>query len=1180
MINTKINQSDLKFYPSERLDDTDEGGGLPIGTPVKGVANEIFKPISSLASVNGDFDNVLLYGGVQRPDSEPLIGSFVAITKPPKNPVVSYLLFGANFGELRKDGVRRIENYSIATIESPMTLLSNPAKGSRIVQAYQRVGEKLPSIGDVYCLRYEKDGRILAEQYIQMVKIEATERTFTDADGREFVRMVVKMEISQVLNHDFVGVDYPSPRYANAPTKIRETHVADAAAYYGIKPLVQEAKKGSSSLKISSITEKIVPTTQMETPIVDALASRQAPVIFDAAFGAASVYLTLRNIGSYHLLPLMPGSLDFLGVSDEGGRLLFKGEQIGTIDYKTGILNLQSAQSLSGLASFRPATTTSPIADSFRIDIGIKNRSYNHVMTLPNIGAGSVSVSYMAQGRWYELLDDGAGRLVGVSKEHGSGSVNYRTGSVTLTCGHMPDVGSAIIFSVGTSAKAQKLTDTPTMYFSYAIDNTPNLETLNVSAGNLSQKANKKGEFKGNLNGFYDNGRVFIQSQGINTPQNATISYHTGQRQTITINAPSRDTGGQVVLNLSDTAISPGSVELQFPVTLLTVKEEGKGKFSFTNEGKLIQRLYDDGVGNLTDVSGAKVGTIDYTNATAKFSPTSKVATVAPGYKTEYYTVRHGGRLFGPKYVTATRQVYAGFIPKQLDAVLATDGSVQASFYDNTQGGLQNQTLATKELAIYLKQNPYDGVSIATGSVVFSLAGQLYWDKNGVMYTNLNPANGASVKAGTIDYTTGVVLLHDFAQSNSYDLTLLSGAVTSSFLSTDAVSFRTATAPIRHASLQIKAIATDGTVITTTADSDGILDGEWIAGRVDAKFGLVTVSFGKWQDTNKTGDGVNDGKIWQPKQVISGSITYNAVSVSHLPIDSTSIKIDTVRLPSDGLVPIYRRGDTILITNRQIQNIGSAHRAGETVQLDRQNLDRICVMDDDDKPVLATLWDYDLDAGSITWQSPLDLSAYKMPLKVMHAIEEKNRVIQTDIDGTLSLMFPIKNDYELANTYVSSVLIGGDLQVGFSRPFTQPNWDNVWRDTPNGDELLNRLNVKDYPMILTDDGAITERWIIRFKSASQFDLYGQTLGFVMSADTLSDLAPINPATNKPYFTLKREAFGGAQGQAPWQAQNIIRFNTTSTLLPFWVIRSVTPTSDKQVGTDGFSLCLFGDTTAI
>lgn len=290
-----------------------------------------------------------------------------------------------------------------------------------------------------------------------------------------------------------------------------------------------------------------------------------------------------------------------------------------------------------------------------------------------------------------------------------------------------------------------------------------------------------------------------------------------------------------------------------------------------------------------------------------------------------------------------------------------------------------------------------------------------------------------------------------------------------------------------------------------------------------------------------------EGKIWQDTPVLAQSIRYNAVSYSYLPVDSTTIKIDTVRLPQDGRVPIFRRGDTILIANSQSQELDTAITGGQMVQLKRKNVDRICLKDSNDKPVDANLWSYDLKKGQITFTSQAQsLASYSLPLVATTTIEERNRILDTDIDGTLSLLFPVKYDYPMNNTYVSGVLITGDLKVRASVPFTQRNWDGVWRDTPNGEQLLNRLNTQSYPMVLTDDGAIWERWLIKWTQQNQFELYGETVGFVGRFDTLTDLAPTNPATNKPYFRLPRQAFGA---DAPWRAQDVIRFNTWGTLIP-------------------------------
>lgn len=96
-----------------------------------------------------------------------------------------------------------------------------------------------------------------------------------------------------------------------------------------------------------------------------------------------------------------------------------------------------------------------------------------------------------------------------------------------------------------------------------------------------------------------------------------------------------------------------------------------------------------------------------------------------------------------------------------------------------------------------------------------------------------------------------------------------------------------------------------------------------------------------------------------------------------------------------------------------------------------------------------------------------------------HAEEEigstfvSSQVVQLarpDIDGTLTLMFPSGCDYPVANTYVSSALIAGNLAVCASAPFYQKHWDGIWKDEPSGSTIRNHLNLTDFPFALTDAG--------------------------------------------------------------------------------------------------------------
>ena len=185
-----------------------------------------------------------------------------------------------------------------------------------------------------------------------------------------------------------------------------------------------------------------------------------------------------------------------------------------------------------------------------------------------------------------------------------------------------------------------------------------------------------------------------------------------------------------------------------------------------------------------------------------------------------------------------------------------------------------------------------------------------------------------------------------------------------------------------------------------------------------------------------------------------------------------------------------------------------------------------------------------------------------------------------DIDGTLTLQTPLGRDYPKDGTYVSSAIVGGDLQVRATAPIAQKTWTGEWADTRIGDDISARVNVKDYPIQLTDDGATTDRWAIVFKDGTQFDLYSEALSFVGRFDTLADLAPVNPATGKPYFTLPRGAFGVQGGHSPWAAGNAVRFNTYGTHMGIWILRAVQPSARRQDGTDGFDLCFRGNTVEI
>lgn len=1198
-----IERSDLKFFPSERLNDTDEGGGLALGTAIKGEANALFDPISAIARVNGNFAARLFYAGVQRADNAPLLGAFVAITKPPKDKSTEYLLTRAKFGERRQSALKRIEAYSAATIESRLTLLSVQSSGAKLIQAYQRESEPLPYVGEVYCLRQDKQGYAYAEQYIKVMKVTGEVREFYNPTTKNyFKRMVVKIETSQALDFDFVGQEYPTEEYADAPCKIRETQVVDAGKYYGIKRLVQAIAAHTQKLQVQSIFAKIIPTSQIELPIVDENAVGQQSIAAATGAQASFSHFTRYHYGQAPTKINLPtavaqGSVniqtDAAAISDKNGTLIQGDKSVGFIDYMNGIITLTSDTRIliQGDIRYSPAGQVSMPTSSFLLPIDDTNQSQSFVLDLgQNVVRGSISVVYIAQGTRIVLKDNGA-NIVGANIAHGTGSFSAATGSLLLSLGALPDVGTGIMVSY-VSTPAIQSTHTPSAKLIIPLSKKPRVGSIRLQWtdiwGSYTASVADDGTITGGWHGVYNStqNRLEIDAhRTINLQKDlqVQVNYNFGNKVTERVQVVRSD--NNVVINLTGKAIMPNTLSMR---AYRNAPKLDNLASAVLHTGEYLQMLKDDGAGKIVDENGNQRGTIDYSAKRIVLPAFDTINVPVVQYK--HLTLWDKIKKFFGQEDTITDYGSKGvlmashtIVNQSVQATIAPNATFTLDYFDDDEQQSTSENIAVNTIEVDLVNDRF--THLAPSSVWFNLHNISVrdvnmGDKGGMLYNVQN-----NEKIGTIDYQTGIASVQTAAFGSIYSVklnpTIHSALKLSDITPVAQVAFMTKTAPVCPQSLTIHATTVDGKNIKAQADKNGKLQADDIVGAIDTKNGMVFIRFGKWIPLSQAQNLDNfdekmlvDGRVWQPTMVVPTSIRYSAVGYSYLPIDSQIIKIDTVRLPLDGRVPIFRKGDTILIANSQSQTLGSAFSAGQVIALERQKLSRICVKDSDGVAVNANLWQHDLSAGTIQFATPLNLASYKMPLIATHTIEETNRVMEVDIDGTLSLLFPTKNHYPIEDTYVSSVLVAGDLKVGVSVPFTQTNWDNVWRDEAHGASLLNKLNIKDYPFLLTDDGAISERWMLKFSSPTQFDLYGETLGFVLRADTLTDLAPINPATKKPYFTLPKQAFGN---QAPWRAQDVIRFNTQGTLMPVWALLSVQPSADDFGEEDGFTMCLYGDT---
>ena len=1133
---TRLTQQDLQIYPSQRMTDTPDGGGRMVGQPLKGEDNEIFPIVSDVDRTMGSFDARLLYPAVLRDDKEPLYGGHFIISEPPKADNVSYLAFKArNYGETRQDIMPRIEAYSVPTIEGRMTMMGKHLAGVRLIQAYQRIEAPLPKVGERYCLQFEDKSNAQTAyryEYFRIADLSHEVRTFEvpmpNGDVREIQRRVLKMEITNPLANDYEGVKYPQEGYAQTAVRILETQVADSAAYYGVKPVKTELKRGDLTVAVKEIYEKLVPTATAETPYAD-----RYPVI-----GGASL----------------------------------------SVDYERGMI--QGVRGIYGLnVTAVPAAKVSNARHTAYIEIKDGNQGTAWAPLLqPAPAPGSLTVSYMSLGVWYGLSD--AGDYILRTEDGTAAGTVSDTGSAVLTLPALPDVGSRIVLQWGDASNyrtfdAQASGKTPVVRQVSGGALVPSAPAGYIKPGSLRLSWNgktaqdDKGRLKGQAQGSVDYMRGAAVVTGGLEAAPVTVSYqaYTGKEVAAVIN----DTGAAAL----DTRIgktAPGSLQLallyrasaaagtarwvkaEYNLSVsgnILAREKHDVKIladSAKYQGQTLIRLTDDGNGGLLLPDGTKLNgaSIDYADGhivipDAKTAgipiritlKTGETATVAPGASVTDYD---GGTsyLLTERTVTGVsvyiEQAAASRIADtavRTVSVTETPSNLSASIYNGTQGGAP-----------------------VFNTWAFEIGGVKIIERNGTLYRNWDYAKGTGEAVGRL--TEGGEITFTAENLDFAALKITAGILAKNTERVYAYAGRTEAAPVKPESFTVYAVA-NGQTVSGRADADGHITGG-ITGSIHYETGFYQIA-------------ASDG-------LIAETLRYNAVTQDHIPLDSSIIGIDSVRLPADGRVPVFRKGDMIVIGNRLKQDLGQTFTGGQTVALARQNLDRACLLDTQGRHVSAEKYSIDLAAGKLTFAEPLSLAGHTLPLTAVLAWEEENRITAADVSGRLKLQTPLTRNYPQEGTYVSSALVGGDLLVRATEPFAQKTWDGVWAEAVRGDPILARLNTANYPMALKSNGAVTERWLIRFTGESTYQLYGETLGLVVQGDTVTDLAPPNPATGKPYFTLPAAAFGGG-----WSAGNCIRFDTYGTPMPVWILRSVQPSAARQTEKDGFTACLRGNTVA-
>ncbi len=440
---------------------------------------------------------------------------------------------------------------------------------------------------------------------------------------------------------------------------------------------------------------------------------------------------------------------------------------------------------------------------------------------------------------------------------------------------------------------------------------------------------------------------------------------------------------------------------------------------------------------------------------------------------------------------------------------------------------------------------------------------------------------GNNILVGTIDYSTAIVTLDVYdGGANTLVVHSMAGRLGSQYVTE--LTFRTQGKPLRVGSFAIRGVTAKGERFSVVSKFDGTIHGAHIHGAVDIETGVVAVGFGslvddsaayvgeEWYDSEQVRP---DGKIWKPEPVYADSIAYDCVIYSYIPMDAKILGVNPVRLPSDGRVPIVKPGNTVVIHNTQNDELPGTLTAEQTIQLSRSPVSSVELYDSSEVPqrVPSSMYSLDAENGRITIdKNNHDFSSYTSPLICMHKIEDMRVVTDTQINGVVSVDIPLSHDYPKDGTYISSALLFGDLQARYYGMFDQKTWKNVFSDSIDGDPATGTYNEIDYPIVVTNRGAVKERWAIVFDSQDHFRCIGEKYGVVGEGYTNQDFSPVNAATREPFFTILSDGWG-----LGWAASNVLRFNTEGAAPDFWVCRT-TAKSEPHDATDWYTIQDRGD----
>lgn len=512
-----------------------------------------------------------------------------------------------------------------------------------------------------------------------------------------------------------------------------------------------------------------------------------------------------------------------------------------------------------------------------------------------------------------------------------------------------------------------------------------------------------------------------------------------------------------------------------------------------------------------------------------------------------------------------------------------TETAIDVKYRDSTDINTDSKTITVENLNLDLTYGYAE--QILTGSVRFKLGTETFVDRSGIVYKNIDPLTNSGTSAGTVHYGSGDVQVSSWKSSALNSVVLDSLTTTTDIQPTHHINFRIPVIPVRPGSLSVVLATLDYGNLTLRANDLGYIETDLAHGKINYDMGYVDIYFYKKTEITALNRLDIESKEWYlfeleytqgtkqfinvPVWVAPESIRYNAVSYSYIPLDSEILGLSATRLPINGQVPIFRVGDIGIISSSKFHQLDD-YIAGKTYALPDQRISWCELEDSKGIKVDTSLYVVDYDYGKVILSGDFSENRYDPPFFASYRYQDMGLVRDVQINGQITFTKPVTHDYDAEDSIVGSALVIGDMQARYTHKFVQQTWNSVWSDEATGSAISANYNDALYPIIVTNNGAIQERWVIVFTDTSSYKIIGETSGQIATGSINNDIAPINPVTGVPYFVIKKEGWGSG-----WVNGNVMRFNTIAATYPVWVIRTVKQSEPTTIS-DQFQIMLRGD----